>query len=206
MAISDVQICNMALSRIGVSQPISSMSEASNEARMCSLWYAHCRDTVLQAFPWKFARKVSALQDIGTPTVGWSYRFRYPNDCLKALKVSPDASDRIATSTGSILSKIVFDVVSDESSAGKAIVSDQDGLYLHYTAAITDPTLFDPLFTSALAWLLASEIAGPLATKPEYANAARDGYTVTVNEAFATSLNEGYEGSDNTTDLITARY
>lgn len=206
MAISAVQICNMALSRIAVSQQISSLTEASNEARVCSLWYESCRDLALQSFPWKFARKISALQDIGTPAVGWAYRFRYPNDCLKALKVTDGASDRMIGSSSATLVKIPYDVISDESNAGKAIVCDSDDIYLHYTANIQDPTLFDPMFASALAWLIASEIATPLSAAAQYSEAAYKSYIGMVNEAFAASVNEGYEGPENTSDIITGRY
>lgn len=204
MAQSAVQICNMALSRIGVSKPIASLDEASNEARQCSLWYEQCRDEVLQAYPWKFARKVAALQETGDAHPGWEYSFAYPNDCLTTLKLTDDAGDRIATSATSSLLKIAYDVVA--SSAGKLIVCDQTGLYLHYTSRVESPAQFTPLFMSALAWRLAAELATPLAAKPDISAKAFESYMGVINEAVAHSLNEGYEGAENTTDLITGRF
>jgi hypothetical protein len=206
MAISDIQICNMALSRIGVTQPIASLAEASNEARICSLWYDLCRKSILRAFQWKFARKISPLQLISLTVPGWEYVYRYPNDCINAIKVTDSGSDRVVTTAGATIYKIPFDIVADTSGAGTAIVSNQSNLCLHYTADISDTNLFDPLFTSALAWLIASEIATPLAAKADFAEAARSGYAATVHDAAASVMSEGYEGSENTTDLITARY
>lgn len=52
---SEIEICNIALSRIGNSRSINSMTEASKEANQCSLHYEQCRDAVLSDFPWNFA-------------------------------------------------------------------------------------------------------------------------------------------------------
>lgn len=211
MAQSAVQICNMALARIGVSATMSSLTESSNEARMCSLFYEHCRDQALQTFPWKFARATVALQDIGTPPPGWAYRYRYPNDCLKALRLVYEDGNilNISTSlygtTTTINAKIGYDVVEDTANAGRALVANESGLYLEYTKRVEDPTVFDPMFTSALAWLVASEIATPLSADPKYSQFAYQSYTGMINEAIANALNEGYEGREPDCELITGR-
>ena len=202
MAQSEVQICNMALSRIAISIPIASLTESSNAARACSLWFGQCRDTILQSFPWKFARKFVALQDIGTPAPGWSYRYRYPNDCLRALKVTDAETDRIIAP----IAKNEFEVLADETNAGRSIVCDLQPAYLHYTARIVEPTMFDPAFTNALAWLLSSEVATFLSADAKYAQAAYQSYIGSVNDAFANSLNEGYEGREVYSDLISGRF
>lgn len=205
MAQSAVQICNMALARVGVSQVISSLSESSTEARVCSLWYEQCRDSLLQSAPWKFAYKIAALQDVGDPPLDWSYRYRYPNDCLKAIKITPDANDRVATTTSATLIKYIYEVVADTDNAGKSILCDYDAMYLHYIARVEDPTMYDALFTSALAWLIASEIALPLTADANKSKYAFDAYYAALAEALVVSSNEGYEGAENTTDLISGR-
>lgn len=210
MAQSDVQICNMALARIGISIPIASLTESSNEARMCSLFYEHCRDQALQAFPWKFARKTAALQDIGTPPQGWAYRYSYPNDCLKALRLVYEGGNTLTYTNyngGGFTYNVkpVFDVVEDSANAGRAIVANDAEVYLEYTMRVTDPTVFDPMFTSALAWLIASEIATPLSADAKYAQSAYQSYMGAVNDALANSWNEGNEGKEPDCELITGR-
>lgn len=202
MAQSEVQICNMALSRIAISIPISSLSEASAAARACSLWFEQCRDNLLQSYPWKFAHKAVALQDIGSAPSGWAYRYRYPNDCLRALKVTEEGGGRSVVPT----SKHEYEVISDAAGTGKAIVCDLQPAYLHYVSRVTEPTMFDPAFTNALAWLLASEIATPLSADAKYAQAAYQNFMGAVNEAFAHSINEGYEGRDPYSDLLSGRF
>ena len=52
---SVVEICNIALTRIGQNEPIVSLTEQSKAAELCSLHYATCRDEVLRDFDWPFA-------------------------------------------------------------------------------------------------------------------------------------------------------
>ena len=210
MAQSEVQICNMALARIGVSQYISSLTESSNEARTCNLFYSIVRDRVLEEMPWRFAVKQTTLQLTGTAPDPWAYQYRYPNDCLKAIRLlAPGGSNKYSifqnNTNSTINNKIVYDIMEDEANAGRVIVTDQDSAILEYVKAITDPTLFSPSFTNALAWGLAAEIAAPLTADPKYAQAAQQSYVATMHDAFAKSLNEVYEGQEVTSDLITGR-
>jgi orotidine 5'-phosphate decarboxylase subfamily 2 len=43
-----------------------------------------------------------------------------------------------------------------------SLTSNQEGASLRYVAHVTDTTVFSPLFVDALAWLLASYLAGPV--------------------------------------------
>lgn len=56
---SVVQICNMALTRIGQNQFIDSIDEQSKAAELCALHYEQCRDQVLQDFPGPLLRRAS---------------------------------------------------------------------------------------------------------------------------------------------------
>jgi hypothetical protein len=42
------------------------------------------------------------------------------------------------------------------------LYTDQENALLRYQALVNDPTKFDPLFTMALSWHLASMLAGPV--------------------------------------------
>lgn len=52
---SVIEICNRALSNIGNSRSINSLTEASKEAGQCSLHFDSCRDAALADFDWNFA-------------------------------------------------------------------------------------------------------------------------------------------------------
>ena len=49
-----VGLCNLALTRLGHNQ-ISSLSENSKGATLCTLHYPQVRDALLRAHPWNFA-------------------------------------------------------------------------------------------------------------------------------------------------------
>lgn len=69
-ATSDIQIVNVALGRIGVSSFISSFTDQSGEAGAASNVYGMCRNQVLAAVDWPFARRRQVLPQLGGAT--WS--------------------------------------------------------------------------------------------------------------------------------------
>jgi hypothetical protein len=78
MAITETKICNMALTRLGHDQ-ISSLTENTKGASLCSLHYDVCRDALLRAHPWNFAIARAALaQEATTPNHEYSYRYTLP--------------------------------------------------------------------------------------------------------------------------------
>jgi len=55
---TSVQICNLALAKVGVEgSGISSLSDSNENARKCNLFYEPCRDLIMSQHPWKFALK-----------------------------------------------------------------------------------------------------------------------------------------------------
>lgn len=195
---SVVQICNMALTRIGQNQFIDSIDEQSKAAELCALHYELCRDEVLQAFPWPFAEARVSLADIGSPPQNWAYRYRYPTDCLQIRRITvpgmvmPRADDRIP-----------YQVVN--ASGGRAIVTDQEQAEIAYTARVEDTTYFSPMFTNALAWRLAAELAMGLQAKPENYQAAMQNYQITISQAQALAFEEVEDGQAPESEFIQAR-
>lgn len=185
---SQLAIFNMALGRIGSSIFIQSIDERSNQNSVCSRFYADVRDRVLSELDWGFARKFAELQDIGTPPVGWQYRYRYPIDCL--------AVRRIIDANGyEVLS---WEVVDDENSGGLALVANAYRLpalpfTVQYTARMQNSDLFSQKFTTCLIWALTLEIAMPLSAKPEYIKEAGPAYALALTQAMAQDQNEKKE-------------
>lgn len=207
---SVVQICNMALARIGVSSFISSLSEATNEARMCSLFYEPMRDFALRDGLWNFARKQQALADAGTPPEQWAYKYALPDDFLKArfiwmpgTPVLPGTYEVPGQTIFVTEQRVRFEIAND--GGQKVLYTNQPEAELVYTARVEDVTLYDPIFVSALAYLLASEIAMPLAVQPSLAKQALDAYRVTASMAAAHSMSEGYEGQQAESEFTTIR-
>lgn len=105
---SETAIANQALAGIGTRSTITSMQEASQEARNCLIFFESTRDEILRSAHWNFARKTQQLtllkaapgtpEFTGTvpatwnstlPSPPWLYEYAYPDDCLKARFVVP---------------------------------------------------------------------------------------------------------------------
>jgi len=200
MATDKVQICNMALARIGVSQFIANLdTEKSNEAINCNLFYDQAVDFALRDFDWNFSRRIVALSlAAGDAAPNWTYKYSYPGDCLFARAVVP-----LGLRFPRADQRVPFEVASD--GAQVVIYSDEPDAVLRYTARVQNPAFFDAQFVSAVAYLLGSEIAIPLSLKPDIAKNARDGYALTVSRAAANNLRESEPGQPPDPEIVAVR-
>lgn len=193
-----VEICNIALSRIGNNQLIESLDEQSQEARQCKLIFDATFEKVLTDFDWPFAlsyRSLSLIEE--TPNDDWAFSYRYPTDCLKIRRiVTGNRKDKQAT-------KIEYETAIDN--GVRVIFTDQEEAKVRYTVRIDDPTLWTAGFVSAFAWRLAYEIAMPLAEEPSRRDAALRGYMMEISEAASAAANESEQGAEPETDLISCR-
>lgn len=159
---SEVDICNIALGYLGDSATVSSLDppEGSAQAGHCSRFYPITRDALLELHPWNFAtkRQTLALLD-ATPPSAWAYAYALPSDVLKPLAVlDPEAPDDFNQVGSYSPQTFVVETMSD----ADVLLTNQENAVLRYTALVSDTTKFTPLFVEALAWLLASKLAGPL--------------------------------------------
>lgn len=198
MASSEVKICNMALGRVGVSIFIDALTEASQAATVCNLFYEPCRDRALVDGRFNFAKSRAVLADLGTPPTNWAYRYALPSDCLDAQRiVSPGSRNPLAKG------RIPFELA--EEGGARVLYTDQAQAELVYTKRVTNPNLFTPQFESALAWLLASEVGMPLSAAPNLSNNALKMYLSEISAAQAASLNESQEDPEPDCEFITGR-
>jgi hypothetical protein len=198
MASSEVKICNMALGRIGQSIFIDSLTERSQAANVCSVFFESCRDAVLADFPWNFATARAVLANLGTPPTNWSYRYALPSDCLTAWYLvinglrEPKANERIP-----------FEVA--EENDVRVLYTDQPEAELVYTKRVTNPNLFSPQFVIAFSWLLGSEISMPMSAASGLGDKAFKMYQFTISQAQATSLREGQADPERDCEFLSGR-
>jgi hypothetical protein len=128
---SVVDICNIALSRIGEGTIID-LSEDSKAARQCNLIYNDVRDSVLREHPWNFAIKRVELALLPTaPLFEFDFQHRLPSDCLRVLKTDDDLTPyRIE---------------------GSSLLSNNAAVIIEYISRIEDSTMFDSLFVDCFA-------------------------------------------------------
>lgn len=175
---SEVEICNMALSHLGDSATVASIDppEGSAQAEHCQRWYPIARNALLEMGEWNFATTRALLAELVNPFPQWQHAYARPSDCVKLLAVLPsDATgdlvqtlptsclySGIAPQTCTIYTPADFTTETDATTGNQIILTNQASALARYTRAITDTSKFSPLFTTALARLLASYLAGPV--------------------------------------------
>lgn len=186
---SSVTISNMALSHIGASARVSSISppDGSVLAGHCDTFYAHCRQELLELGSWKFALRRVALAELSSnPSLVWGYAYALPSQCLMPRRVlqagaKPDSESAAFTVEG------------------ETLFTDQDEAQLLYIEDVTDPTKFTAEFVSSLSFLMASYLAGPVIKGTEGARMAvamRQMATTTAEQAAVTEANATHSVMD----------
>jgi hypothetical protein len=193
---SVVEICNIALTRIG-QETINALDEESTEAKKCNVIYDALRRETLRTHSWAFASKIRSLVKSATDTVpGWEYAYIYPKDCLYVQKVYSIAGNKELAEFRKIHSNVGTYLV---------LVTNVDSAVMEYTADVTDSTLFDSLFVSALAWNIAANLAQSLTADAQIIQQAANMYRYTIDQAKVSNKSEQHTKDQATPSYITAR-
>lgn len=223
---SVIDICNLALGRIGQQANVSSIvpSDGSAAADFCASWYPIARDAMLEMHSWGFATRRAnlALLDGAAPN-GWMFAYAVPTDAIKVIDVklptvnpggefNTDLWWRNRAPEFSVLNLVdnqnqQFVVESLDDGTMAIYTNVQDAIAI-YTARVTDTTKFPPLFVNALAWLLASYLAGPITKDATIIRSTYESFTVEGGKAMASDSNARRLNpyTDFTPDGIRARY
>jgi hypothetical protein len=198
-----VEICNMALGRIGVKAFIDDLDDTSRmEAVVCKQFFQPSLDGMLAMFPWDFTQGLVQLTGpLSNPRNGWAYMYALPADCLNPIRLQTDAVVFPPSSKDRIAYQIGYD-----STNGAVLLTNYPDMYLVYTRKVTDIALLPPLFCDALAWKIAADAAMALAVKGDFEQVARERYHQVVSNAAATSLRIGQDEGEPPSELITVRY
>lgn len=194
---SSVSICNQALSKLGI-ELINDLAESTKQAEQCNLIYAQCRDAVLQEHPWGFAFKQDELALLTTSYSGFTYAYAYPSDCLIALEIFDESGGFSGIyydpdyDTYKTYGKIEFKTIINDNLNQKIILTDKENAELFYTAKVTDPNLYSPLFIDALSARIATELCLPLKGDAKLRQLFQREYLYQLGLAKTKSSNEKY--------------
>lgn len=141
---SEVQICNLALNKFG-NISITSLEDATKEARACKVFYPLLRDEMLYEHPWNFAMKRADIsaQLSDTPDFGYDYAYQLPADCLRVWELSDSDAEW-------------------EVESGELLVSQSENIYIRYIRKVTEAGRFSPSFVNCLGLRLAAELCTKL--------------------------------------------
>lgn len=152
-----IDICNLALARLGDRATVASIDppEGSVQADHCARFYPLAKETALAAHAWRFALTRRRLPVLDVEPVGASGRyFALPADCLAVVSVTP------AEGWTPALDPMLF--TTENVNGARAVLADADSVVCRYVSAKTQEDAFPPEFVDALAWLLASYLAGAM--------------------------------------------
>lgn len=141
---SKIDICNMALSRLGL-QPIQSLSDDTTEARSLNIIYNQVAENVMSMGPWTSCLvRVDLAQVSGTPTYGFNYIYQLPVSpkCLRVLELNEDQ-----------LGQIVYRIEGDK------LLTDQTSVQILYIGALTNTESYDAYLRQAITERLIVELS-----------------------------------------------
>lgn len=177
MALSVVDIFNQALLNLGKDPSVTSLTDASTERIALSAVYDTTRDHALVGTDWawasRFSVKLAALSD-DNPQPHLTYWYKVPSDSLRIRRVE----DIVIRPTR----PIVFIEFNNETQ-GRVFATDMATPIIRYTWAVQDPSLFDPGFVFALAFLLASRVALALTSDPRVQQGMFNAYRFSLADA-----------------------
>jgi hypothetical protein len=215
---SVADICNTALSHIGSDTVITSISppDGSVEAGHCARFYPIAREELLESHPWAWSLKRVALATITNPSPVWTYAYALPSDLKSAVRVFDNTTFDALFPNVAFQQFASFDTLYKYTERGSAdFVIEGDVLFTHepdavllYTAASLDTTKYSPTFVSALSYLLASYLAGPIIKGLPGAQTSgqlRKIAATVAGEAKSLNSNESAESADHVPEHIRRR-
>jgi len=180
---SQVQIAKLALQHIGDRYDISDITEEGVEAEQINLVFDDTRDELLRRYPWRFAKKYTSPAALSVTVPGlWTYAYQYPSDAVQVRGITNGLGIDVAA--------IKFEValLADDT---KVILTEEADAELFYTARVTDTSRFDPEFTMAFSFLLASRVCMALTGSLDITSKLDQEVLRTMGHAAETDSSEG---------------
>lgn len=217
MAASEVEICNLALGRIGWTDLLedtgATLEELANSLRNPSseqsrLHYARARDFTLGRWWWPFAKVREALAVVaGETRPDWAYVYAYPANAVKVRYVTLPG---VRTPRPDQIPPTRIEARRDASGTvtGRLILCDQVDAEICYTARVANVAAFPQDFEDALVANLAARLAMPLVKGVEGGRLMREclqEFEVLWRTAAAAAANEEKDDPEPDGEILASR-
>jgi len=180
---TETEFSNICLDAIGADR-ISALDDGTVNANRVALLLPLERDATLREHLWNFAIKRLTLVVTTAPIAGFTYAYERDNDDLRILSINEDP-------------EAIWQV------EGRTVVTDETTCVVKYIHRITNPTLWDPLFTSAFSLRLASKLALAVAHDMAYSIKLLEQYYAMIGQAQTIDGQEGSSDTIESTSLTT---
>ncbi len=173
MALSQVQIVNLALTKLGQDRLISINDDVEQGRVMRSLWDM-TRDTVLASHPWKFAIKRTSLPALAAAPEGadWTLQYALPEPCLRLVQVGEHAA---------LFYNPTVEAFALE--GGAILTNEAAPLFVRYVQRVENTGLWPVLFGRVVAMQLAADACEKITTSSSKFNDCALAYTNAIREA-----------------------
>jgi hypothetical protein len=217
---SEVDAVNTALSHLGSDAQITSISppDGSTEAGYGKRFLATARRELIELAQWRFVQKRATLTVLATnPSDRWLYAYQLPSDCIKPVRVLTDSISSGTTVFNAPPSyPNTYYGLRANDSEGAPFDVEQNTLFtnepeavLVYKFDLADFNKWTPMGFSAMCYLLAAYMAGPIVRGKAGASAAQNyrqlAYDM-ANNAMVSDANNGTENyNEDTPQSVAAR-
>ncbi len=186
---SKVQICNMALSRIGA-DPITSLTENTADAKKCNTFFDDLADRVMVQGSWTSTiSRATLAQTTTTPPFDYTYEYQLPVDpkCLHVLNVNDPTEN------------------TEYKIEGDKLLTDASSVKIRYISQLTDTESYGVLLTEAVEVLLSAYLAGSVTGDKEFALKLRREYALLIENNMALDNQQGSKDVIIVGDIISNR-
>lgn len=172
MALSDVEVANYALTKLGSSERITAFDQDSPNARTLASVYQKAKRAILRRYQWGFAtRRAQLAAHVNQTEWGSLNRFPVPTGMIRLL---------FDNETGQHTD---WRIESDATDTKFIVTSDSGPLDIKYIYDVAAPDLYDDLFVEALASKIALEICDEVTGSGAKKESLRIDYRDAIAEA-----------------------
>lgn len=171
---SEVDICNIAMHKLGANRVTSLDTPDNFEAELCAVNYPLVRDSVLEEHAWSFALKRIVLNPTGNPPAwGSDTEFQVPEGVLTIIRLydNPNVASPVAPETWR--------------REGDYVYASSAKVYALCVMRITDTTRYPALFRALVSVRLALELCMVVTENKELIGQLMQEYSYKVREAAA---------------------
>lgn len=202
---SEVDAVNTALAHLGSDAQITSISppDGSTEAGYGKRFMATARRELIEAAEWRFAIKRATLTLLAeNPSDRWAYAYQLPSDCLRPMRVLTDriTGGTIFTAPDSYPATYML-AASDEDGTlfeveQNTLFTNQPEAVLVYKIDVPDFNKWTPTGFSAMGYLLAAYLAGPIVRGKAGASAAQNYRKLALDMANRAAVSDANNGNE----------
>lgn len=152
MSIGPVELCNLALYKIGEKIPLAAWPDPSTNGEICKIFFDNLLEEILEMEDWKCAMKSAQLAQLSDAPALEEYDHQYalPSDCLRPVLVCDELG-------------VKFTAAWEQE--GRNILTSEDEVYLKYIKREFDLNKWTPTLRRVFVLKMAIDLCKPVTGK-----------------------------------------